>query len=82
MAVEMMGQRFTPEWSDRDAAIAAYERDNQQVRQAVPPERLIDSRPSDGWEPICAALELPVPPAAFHENTTADFRARLGLQPE
>jgi hypothetical protein len=83
MVVEMMGERFTPDWSDRDAAIAAYERHNEQVRQAVPAEHLIDWRPSDGWEPICAALELPVPVAAFpRENTTADFRARLGLQHE
>jgi hypothetical protein len=83
MVVEMMGERFTRDWSDRDAAITAYERHNEQVRQAVPAERLIDWRPSDGWEPICAALELPVPHAAFpRENTTADFRARLGLQHE
>jgi hypothetical protein len=83
MVVEMMGERFTPDWSDRDAAIAAYERHNEHVRQAVPAERLIDWRPSDGWEPICAALELPVPLTAFpRENTTADFRARLGLQQE
>jgi hypothetical protein len=83
MVVEMMGERFTPDWSDRDAAISAYERHNEQVRQAVPAERLIDWRPSDGWEPICAALQLPVPPASFpRENTTADFRARLGLPHE
>jgi Sulfotransferase domain len=83
MVVEMMGERFTPDWSDRDAAISAYERHNEQVRQAVPAERLIDWRPSDGWEPICAALQLPVPPTSFpRENTTADFRARLGLPHE
>jgi hypothetical protein len=83
MVVEMMGERFTPDWSDRDAAIAAYERHNEQVRRAVPAERLIDWRPSDGWEPICAALELPIPRASFpRENTTADFRARLGLAHE
>jgi hypothetical protein len=83
MVVEMMRERFTPDWSDRDAAIAAYERHNQHVRETVPAERLIDWQPSDGWEPICRALELPVPGASFpRENTTADFRARLGLQHE
>jgi hypothetical protein len=80
MVVEMMRERFTPDWNDRDGATAAYERHNEHVREAVPAGRLIDWRPSDGWEPICAALELPVPRAPFpRENTTADFRARLGL---
>jgi hypothetical protein len=83
MVVEMMRERFTPDWSDRDAAIAAYERHNEHVRETVPAERLIDWQPRDGWEPICRALELPVPGASFpRENTTADFRARLGLQHE
>jgi Sulfotransferase domain len=78
--VEMMGERFTPDWRDRDAAIAAYERHNDEVRRAVAPGQLIEWWPKDGWEPICAALELPVPSSPFpRENTSAEFRARLGL---
>jgi hypothetical protein len=81
MVLEMMRQRFTPDWCDRAAAMAAYERHNDDVRRAVPRERLVEWQPSDGWEPICAALELPVPQAPFpHENTTADFRATLAAQ--
>jgi hypothetical protein len=61
--------------------MAAYERHNEDVRRAVPRERLIEWQPSDGWEPICAALELPVPQAPFpHENTTVDFRATLAAR--
>jgi hypothetical protein len=37
----------------------------------VPAGRLIDWRAGDGWEPICAALDLPVPQTPFpHENKT------------
>jgi hypothetical protein len=80
MAVEMLQERFTPGWRERDAAIAAYERHNEEVRRAVAPERLIEWQPADGWAPICAALSLPVPRTPFpQENTTADFRARQGL---
>jgi hypothetical protein len=81
MVLEMMRRRFTPEWGDRDAAVAAYERHNADVRRAVPQERLIEWQPSDGWEPICAALGLPVPAEPFpHENTTADFKAALAAE--
>jgi hypothetical protein len=80
MTVELMRERLTPDWPRREAAIAAYERHNEDVRRAVPSERLIEWQPQDGWEPICAALELPVPSTTFpRENTTADFRTRLGL---
>ncbi len=82
MVREMMRVRFTPDWPDRDAAIAAYERHNEDVRRAVPAGRLIDWRPGQGWDPICAALELPLPPTPFpHENKTAEFRTSLGLDP-
>ena len=80
MVLEMMRERFTPEWHDRDAAIAAYERHNEEVRRMVPPDRLIEWQPQEGWGPICAALDLPIPNAPFpRENTTADFRSRLGF---
>jgi hypothetical protein len=80
MVLAMLDARFTPDWADRDAAIAAYERHNQHVRDTVPPERLVEWRPGDGWEPICTALSLDVPAAPFpHTNTTAEFRDNSGL---
>jgi hypothetical protein len=80
MVLRMLETRFTPDWQDRDAAIAAYERHNDDVRREVAAERLIEWRAGDGWEPICSALGLPVPQAPFpHENKTADFRASAGL---
>jgi hypothetical protein len=72
--------RLTPDWRERAAAIQAYERHNDEVRRAVPAERLIDWRPGAGWEPICSALGLAVPSEPFpHENTAADFQARSGV---
>lgn len=80
MVREMMRVRFTPDWHDRDAVIAAYERHNEDVRRQVPAARLIDWRVGEGWEPICAGLGLPVPESPFpHENRTQDFRSSLGL---
>jgi sulfotransferase family protein len=71
---------FTPDWQDADAAKAAYVRHNAAVRAEVPRGRLLEWRPGDGWDPICTALDLPVPDEPFpHVNTTADFRAMAGL---
>ncbi len=71
--------RLTPDWRNAADAMAAYDRHNDEVRRSVRPERLIDWRPGDGWEPICSVLGVAVPEDPFpHENTTADFQARTG----
>jgi len=65
---------------DPAASQALYERHNAHVRATVPPERLIDWQPGDGWEPICDKLGLAVPSEPFpHVNTTDEFRAMQGL---
>ncbi len=60
-------ERFTGTayWDDPAALMDAYERHNAAVRQTVPPERLLEWRAADGWEPICKALSLPVPDMPF-----------------
>jgi hypothetical protein len=81
MAMAMM-QRFTPDWLEEGPAKAAYEAHNAHVRATVPPDRLIDWQPSDGWGPLCKGLGVPVPDDPFPvTNTTAEFRQMLGLEP-
>jgi hypothetical protein len=80
MPQKLFTKRFTPNWTDPAAAKRAYEEHNARVRAAVPAQRFVDWQPGDGWDPICAALGLPVPSEPFpHVNTTADFRAMTGL---
>jgi hypothetical protein len=77
MVKTMMVNRFTGALEDREACIAAFERHNAQVRATVPRERLLEWRATDGWEPICAALGLPVPEEPFPKtNTREDWLAR------
>lgn len=79
MSEDMLG-RLTPDYEDRETAIAAYESHNQAVRDTVAPHRLIEWRPGDGWGPICDRLGLPEPEEAFpHVNTTDEFRVMAGL---
>jgi hypothetical protein len=71
---------FSADWSDGGAAQRAYDLHNETVRASVRPDRLVEWQPGDGWEPICAALGVPVPDAPFpHANTTDDFRTMVGL---
>lgn len=78
--IQAMFTTFTTDWQNEDAAKAAYEAHNANVRATVPPKRLVDYTAGDGWEPLCKALGVPVPDAPFpHVNSTADFRAMMGL---
>ncbi|PZS35945.1 MAG: sulfotransferase family protein [Pseudonocardiales bacterium] len=70
-----MGSRLS---GDRDTVMASYERHLAEVRATIPPGRLLDWQPTDGWEPLCAALDVPVPDEPFpHENSSEVFRARI-----
>lgn len=44
---------------------AAYERHVDEVRRTVGADRLLEWHATDGWEPICHALDLPVPADPF-----------------
>ena len=80
MVTALLTERFTPHWTDRSEAIAAYERHNDAVRAAVPSDRLLEWHPGDGWAPLCAALDVARPDDPFpHVNTTEEFRAMTGL---
>jgi hypothetical protein len=79
MARKMM-ERFSPDWTEEDAAKAAYEAHNAAVRAEAPPDRLVEWQPSDGWEPLCTALGVPIPDEPFPvTNTTEEFRERFGM---
>lgn len=74
------GRVFDGSYTDRAHAVAGYDRHNQHVVDTAPASRLVHYQPGDGWEPLCRALNLPVPDEPFpHTNTTAEFRKRAGL---
>jgi hypothetical protein len=82
MVRTMLALRFTADIHDEAAAKAAYEAHNAAVRATIPPERLVEWQPGDGWEPICAALSVPVPDTPFPQvNSTDEFREMVGLEP-
>jgi hypothetical protein len=61
-----------------DHAIQVFNAHNAEVRRAIPPERLLVYEAGQGWEPLCAFLDVPVPETPYPKvNTTDDFAARF-----
>jgi hypothetical protein len=58
--------------------IAEFERHNAEVKATVPPERLLVWNVSEGWEPLCEFLEVPVPDEPLpHANDRETFLGRV-----
>lgn len=63
----------------KENVIAAFERHNAEVKRTIPPERLLVYEASQGWEPLCKFLDVPIPATPFpHTNTRDEFRSRAG----
>ncbi len=50
---------------DRAKAIAQYKQHIEDVKAAVPPEKLLIFTVTEGWAPLCRFLGLPVPATPF-----------------
>ena|SRR5215471_16268799 len=49
-----------------------FERRNQKVIEALPPERLLVYSPRQGWEPLCSFLGVRVPDEPFPRINSRD----------
>jgi hypothetical protein len=56
---------FDGRFADRDHAIAVFERHVAHVRATCPPDRLLVFDVAEGWEPLCAFLDVPAPATPF-----------------
>ena len=69
----MEGEETTAE--SMSSAMARY---HEEVQQTVPSDRLLVWSVSEGWEPLCRFLDVPVPDAPFPQtNDAAQFADRL-----
>ncbi|HTR89513.1 MAG TPA: sulfotransferase [Solirubrobacteraceae bacterium] len=75
-------------WKDRGTFAAGHataaqliegmRRHNEAVKSAIPSERLLVWSVSEGWEPLCEFLEVPVPEETLpHVNDRAEFLSRV-----
>ena len=69
--------RFCDEFEDKTKMMAAMESHNQAIKDAIPPRRLLVWEVTEGWEPLCRALGVPVPNRPFpRTNTKTEFLDR------
>jgi len=69
---------FSGRMDDKDHVIAIFEAHNQSVIDQVPADRLLVFDASQGWQPLCDFLEVPVPEGPYpRTNTTEDFLAMV-----
>lgn len=77
MMKKIMVETFDGRLDDADHAISVFERHVETVERVIPSERLLVYDASEGWEPLCAFLGVPVPAAPFPRvNTREEFAER------
>jgi len=78
MVFEVLRSRFTVNITDKEECIAFYLDHYQSVLENVDPERLLEWLPTDGWEPICKSLNVPIPNIKFpHLNDAKSFQKKI-----
>ena len=69
--------RFCDVFEDKAKMMAAMQAHNDAVKAAIVPGRLLVWQVTDGWEPLCQALDVPVPDRPFpRTNTKSEFLGR------
>jgi len=64
----MFGDRL----HDREFMIEAFKRHNAEVEKTISPSRLLVYEVSQGWEPLCKFLNVPVPDTPFPRVNSRD----------
>ncbi len=70
-------QTFGGKLDDREHALAVYRAYEKEVRDTIAPERLLAFDVTQGWEPLCAFLEVPVPDEPFPRTNTSEEFAKM-----
>ncbi|MCJ1324855.1 hypothetical protein MMC10_001517 [Thelotrema lepadinum] len=66
--------------NDRQAFRRYYTEHNKHVRSAAPLERLLEFHPSQGWEPLCKFLDVPIPAEPFPHANEGNAVVKINAQ--
>ena len=69
------------DFENREKAISAYREHIETVKKTVPPERLLVYDVKEGWAPLCAFLNVPVPQGKPfpHLNDRSNFKRMIQI---
>lgn len=74
------GRVFHGRFEDYEYVREVFRRHKADVKATIPAGRLLVFEPKQGWAPLCAFLDCPVPDIPFpHVNDTAEFRKRISV---
>jgi hypothetical protein len=74
MATSAINDRFFGGgMDDKDRLAARYERHNEEVQRNIPARRLLVYNVTQGWQPLCAFLNVPVPAEPFPQTNSTQF---------
>ena len=59
------GRNHKGTMNDRALAVAHYQQHIEDVKAAVPPEKLLIFQADQGWKPLCDFLGVPIPAQPF-----------------
>lgn len=65
------------DWEDRDALRRGFFKHYENIRAVVPKEKLLEWKPTDGWEPLCKHLGKPIPGEPFPHINKGDSAAQM-----
>jgi len=76
---DIWGREFGGRFEEREHAIALFNRHAAEVKEQVPPDRLLVYEVKEGWGPLCKFLDVPVPEGKPfpHLNDRQTFRNRI-----
>lgn len=76
-AWKLFGERI----HDRDFMIEAFKKHNAEVQRVIPAKRLLVYEASQGWEPLCKFLGVPIPETPFPRvNSREEMTAFMSEQ--
>lgn len=72
--------QYEGRFEDRNHAIALFNAWNEEVKASVPAQKLLVFDMKQGWEPLCAFLDKPIPDAPFpHVNDRIEMLQRIRM---